>query len=228
MKAYGYCRVSTAEQATEGASLAAQETKIRQYIEFKDWDLVGVEVDDGYSAKSLDRPGIQRILDLVERKEIDAIVIYKLDRLTRNVGDLSRLIEVLDKKKVALVSLQENLDVTTATGRLMVNLIGSVSQWERETTGERTREVLRHKRDQLQKYSKIPYGYTEDNGRLVRDHQEQSTIERIRTWAQDNISLREIARRLNQAGIPGKQGGRWHAVTVKKILTNPIQAGGVA
>ena len=94
--------------------------------------------DQGASAKSLHRPGLARLLALVKAGAVQVVVVSKLDRLTRSVGDLDKLMKLFERKGVALVSLQESLDATTATGRLMMNLLASVSQWEREVIGERT------------------------------------------------------------------------------------------
>ncbi len=139
----GYVRVSTEDQAREGVSLAAQRAKIHAYALVKDWRVVDM-IQDDVTAKHLRRPGVQRLLSLVEGEQVDVVMIYKLDRLTRSVSDLDKLIKRFARKHVALVSLQESLDATTATGRLMMNLLASVSQWEREVIGERTRDAMQH------------------------------------------------------------------------------------
>src|SRR5687767_10446408 len=144
MQVYGYARVSTAEQAAEGVSLRAQQAKIEAYAVVKDWSVAEVIRDEGASAKSLQRPGLARLLALVKAGGVGAVVVAKLDRLTRSVSDLDKLMKLLAHKHVALVSLQERLDATTATGRLMMNLLASVSQWEREVIGERTRDAMQH------------------------------------------------------------------------------------
>jgi site-specific DNA recombinase len=131
-------------QATDGVSLDVQAQKIHAYALVKDWTVADVIRDEGVSAKHLKRPGLERLLARVKAGEVGAIIVHKLDRLTRNVKDLNSLVELFEKKGVALVSLQESLDATTATGRLMMNLLASVSQWEREVIGERTREALQH------------------------------------------------------------------------------------
>lgn len=123
MRAIGYARVSTDDQAQAGVSLDFQEEKIRAYCVAKDWDLVSLIRDEGQSAKDLKRPGMQRILEGVRKKEFDVVVILKLDRLTRSVKDLGYLVEdVFGKNHVAFSSLQDNLDTCTANGRMVMNI----------------------------------------------------------------------------------------------------------
>src|SRR5688500_18633397 len=94
MQVIGYARVSTAEQASEGVSLEMQARKIDSYCDVKDWQLSEVITDPGQSAKSLARPGMQQLLARVETGEVSAVIVYKLDRLTRSVADLDRLVKL--------------------------------------------------------------------------------------------------------------------------------------
>src|SRR3981081_475807 len=133
-------------QADHWVSLDAQATKIRAMATVQGVQLLEVIVDGGESAKSLNRPGLRRLLSLVDSGKVQAVIVAKLDRLTRSVKDLCGLLELFEKKNVALVSVAESLDTGTAAGRLVITIMGGVSQWEREAIGERTRDALRHKR----------------------------------------------------------------------------------
>jgi DNA invertase Pin-like site-specific DNA recombinase len=93
-------------------------------------------------------PGLQRVLAMVQNREVQAVIVAKLDRLTRSVRDLCELLELFERRGVALISLAESLDTSSAAGRLVINIMAAVSQWEREAIGERTRDALRHKRSQ--------------------------------------------------------------------------------
>jgi site-specific DNA recombinase len=128
MHVVGYARVSTEDQAREGVSLIAQEAKIDAYATMKDWTLLGIIRDEGVSAKILKCPGLERVLARVEAGEVDVVIVYKLDRLTRSMVALDQLMKLFERRHVAPVILQESLDATTATGRLMMNLLASVSQ----------------------------------------------------------------------------------------------------
>jgi DNA invertase Pin-like site-specific DNA recombinase len=146
MKVIGYVRVSTDRQAEQGVSLEAQEAKIRAMATVRGADLLEVIVDGGESAKNLNRPGLKRLIALVDSGKAEAVIIAKLDRLTRSVKDLCSLLELLEKRGVALVSVAESHDTASAAGRLVITIMAAVSQWEREAIGERTRDALRHKR----------------------------------------------------------------------------------
>src|ERR1039457_349120 len=104
--------------------------------------VLDVIADGGESAKSLNRPGLQRLLSLVSAAKVDAVIVAKVDRLTRSVKDLCGLLELFERRKVALISVAEALDTGSAAGRLVITIMGAVSQWEREAIGERTRDAL--------------------------------------------------------------------------------------
>src|ERR1035441_6225828 len=155
----GYIRVSTDKQADTGLSLQAQREKLRAMAVVHGTDLADIIVDAGESAKNLDRPGMERILDLVRGGEVDTVIVAKLDRLTRSVRDLADLLELFQRKGVSLVSVAESLDTGSAAGRLVLNIMVSVSQWEREAIGERTRDAMQHKKAKLEFNGNVPYGY---------------------------------------------------------------------
>jgi site-specific DNA recombinase len=205
MQVVGYSRVSTEDQARDGVSMSAQEAKLEAYCLVKDWTLVKVIRDEGYSAKHLKRPGLEALLALVTSREVEAVIVYKLDRLTRSVSDLDKLVRLLDRHDVALVSLQESLDATTATGRLMMNLLASVSQWEREVIGERTSDALQHLKAQGKRYCHTVY----DNAEVI------ALMHQLRT---DGLSYEAIAQHLNHAGIPTARGNPWQAMVVWGIV----------
>ena len=167
MKAIGYIRVSTDEQAREGISLAAQEAKIRAYCDLYDLDLVRVVVDAGVSAKTLHRPGLGEALAALDGGEAEALVIAKLDRLTRSVADWGTLIDRYFAKRCALLSVADQIDTRTAAGRLVLNVLVSVAQWEREAIGERTVAALAHKKTLGEHVGAPAFGYRVEGTGLV-------------------------------------------------------------
>src|SRR6202048_4346964 len=159
MRAIGYVRVSTDRQAELGVSLEAQGEKIRAMSVVHDAELLDIIVDSGESAKSLQRPGMERLLALVDGKQVQAVIIAKLDRLTRSVKDLCELLELFECRGVALISVAESLDTSSAAGRLVITIMGAVSQWEREAISERTKDALRHKRGKRERIGNIKFGF---------------------------------------------------------------------
>ena len=168
MIAIGYIRVSSDQQVQEGLSLTTQSERLHAWATTKGTSLVKIVSDEGISGGTLDRPGLNGILDDLD--SIDALVITQLDRLTRSVHDLGQLLEVFQQYEVSLVSLSEGVDATSAGGRLILNVLGSVSQWQREDISEKTATVLRSKRARGEHVGRIPFGCCVDSsGVLARD-----------------------------------------------------------
>src|SRR6266404_5081404 len=192
MLTIGYVRVSTDRQAEHGVSLEAQEAKIRAMATVQGSELIDVIVDGGESAKSLNRPGLQRLMALVNGGKVQAVIVAKLDRLTRSVKDLCSLLELFEKRNVALISVAESLDTSSAAGRLVITIMGAVSQWEREAIGERTREALRHKRNNGERIGNIKFGYrlAADGKHLEPDPTEQAALIAIHKLRTKRIPLR--------------------------------------
>ncbi len=186
----------------------------------QDAELLDVIVDAGESAKSLNRPGMARLLSLVDAGAVDTIIIAKLDRLTRSVRDLAVLLERFTRRGVSLVSVAESLDTGSAAGRLVLNIMVSVSQWEREAIGERTRTAMSFKKSQGERVGELPFGYklAADGVHLEADPQEQEIVARIRALSQDGLSTRRIADDLNGCGYRTRRGGCWRFQYVAGIL----------
>ncbi len=223
MNVIGYARVSTQEQATGGVSLEAQEAKIKAYADLYGLTLVEIILDRGESAKSLKRPGLQRALAMLKKKQAEGLIVSKLDRLSRSVKDWNNLIDGYFGEKAGkqLFSVADSIDTRTAAGRLVLNVLMSVAQWEREAIGERTKDALRHKRNIGQRVGKVPFGSTlaRDGKTLVPVPGEQQTIALIRQLRAGGQTLRHIAGELDRRGIPTKEGnGKWTHTAVGRIL----------
>src|ERR1700676_1121956 len=208
MRTVGYVRVSTDKQAERGISLEAQEAKFRAMATVQGAELIDVIVDGGESAKSLNRPGLQRLMALVNSGKVQAVIVAKLDRLTRSVKDLCGLLELFEKRKVALISVTEALDTGSAAGRLVITIMAAVSQWEREAIGERTRDALRHKRRQGQRVGNIAFGsrLAEDGQHLEPDPAEQAALTEIHRLRGSGATLRGIAVALNHRAYRTRSG----------------------
>lgn len=216
-----YLRVSTDKQADRGVSLDAQRGKVLAYASLYELDIAAVEVDAGASAKSLNRPALQRALTMLKRGEADALLVAKLDRLTRSVRDLGDLVDEFFAKRAALLSVSEQIDTRSAAGRLVLNVLSSVGQWEREACGERTAIAMRHLAEQG-RYTggAMPYGQTlaDDGATLVEVAGEQAVLAEARTLRAAGLSLRAVAATLHERGRRARNGRPFAATQIKRML----------
>ncbi|NWL87597.1 hypothetical protein DMN77_08265 [Paenibacillus sp. 79R4] len=222
MKAAIYIRVSTDMQAEEGFSVEGQRQKLASYAQSQDWTIFDEYIDDGYSAKDLERPEMQRLLKNMEEKKFDVVLVYKLDRLTRSVGDLHKLLKTFDKYGVKFRSSTEIFETTTAMGRFFITLVGAMAEWERGTISERVRfGVEQMVREGKRPGGIIPYGYTQDE-ELVQE--EAEIIREARRLYHTGLGYMSVAFQLNSRGLL-RRGREWTAATVEYTLENPYYAG---
>ena len=219
-----YARVSTDEQVRSGHSIDAQANKLRSWAELFGHTVVAAITDAGESAKTLKRNGIQKALALLSSGKAEGIVVSKLDRLTRNIADWQSLIDGYfgDRGGKELFSLGDAIDTTTAGGRLVLNVLLSVAQWEREAIGERTRAALQHKLSNNQRAGEIAYGWSlmDDGNTLAPNESEQAVISLILQLRSEGVSLRKIADELNERSIPTKKRrGIWTHNSIRSILS---------
>jgi len=223
MRTIGYIRVSTEEQAVGGVSLSAQREKLAAYAKLYDLELVEIIDDAGESAKTLNRPGLRRALAMLKSGKADAMLICKLDRLTRSVSDWQTLIDGFFGERAGkqLMSVNDSIDTRTAAGRLVLNVLLSVAQWEREAIGERTRDAMQHKIRKGELCGEVRFGFdlSTDGVTLVPNADEQEALGIITKLRAAGQSLRDIAAQLTLRGIPTKKGNsEWKHTTVARIL----------
>ena len=228
MKAALYIRVSTQEQAIEGYSISSQRQKLTAYSYSQGWEIVDYYVDEGKSAKDLDRPELKRMIEDIKQHKIDVVLVYRLDRITRSVMDLYELLGIFDKYHCKFKSATEVYDTTSATGRLFITLVASMAQWERETIAERVSMGMAEKVRQGEWHgSEAPYGfyYNSETKELLINESEASVIRDIFTKYLDGLSDRKIAIHLNEKNIRTRKGLKWRENRIRYILTNPIYIG---
>jgi site-specific DNA recombinase len=203
-------------------SLASQLQRCEAYAELYGLEVVAQVVDAGVSAKTLKRDGWRDVERRLDAGEASGVIVAKLDRLTRSLRDLDRLLQRYFLRDVSLHCVAERVDTSSAAGRLCLNMLVSVAQWERETIAERTSAALQHRKANGQRYCGVGrprFGYhiAPDGVSLVEDPAEQEVIDRIRDYRAAGASIREIAQVLNEAATPAR-GKRWHPTTVSRVL----------
>ena len=216
-----YLRVSTDKQADHGVSLEAQEEKIRAYASLYDLELVEIITDAGVSASKLDRPGLNKALGMLKAQEADGLLVVKLDRLTRSVVDLGSLVrDYFGERGSALMSVSENIDTRSAAGRLVLNVLASVSQWEREAIAERTKAAMEFKKSkgEFTGGPRAPYGYrlADDGIHLEEDDMEQQVLAEVRLLRASGLSLRKIAKILAAKGFKTRKDTQFSANQIRR------------
>jgi DNA invertase Pin-like site-specific DNA recombinase len=197
-------------------------SKLTAYAQLYDPDLVDVIVEAESAKTTSQRPGLQRALAMLRHGQATAWLVTKLDRLVRTVKDLGILIEQhFATDTVNLLSVSENVDTRTAAGRLVLNVLVSVAQWERETIGERTSEALAYKKAQGHKTGgDVPYGFSvaADGTTLAADAAEQALLDAIRSVRQRGLSQRTVVGELTRKGFTTLKGTAFSLMQVHRIM----------
>lgn len=230
MKTAIYIRVSTEEQAKEGYSISAQKQKLKAFCIAQDWDVVGLYADEGISAKDMNRPQLKQMIKDIEDKKIECVLVYRLDRLTRSVLDLYKLLEVFDKNDCKFKSATEVYDTTTAMGRMFITIVAALAQWERENTGERISFGLAEKaRQGRYPLNFRPIGYNLDlkTGKLTIKEDEAKKIRLIYDLYLKGYSANRLCRYLNDNNITTKSGNTWTDKPLMLVLKNPLYYGAI-
>lgn len=228
-----YVRVSTEEQAKEGYSIRAQIDKLKSYIEIKDWSFYKVYADEGISGKNItDRPAMNELIADIKAGRVDNVLVYKIDRLTRNTRDLIDLTEIFKAHHCTFNSLMESIDTKTASGRMFLKIIGIFAEFERENIIERITLACEKKVKEGYTLGNFTtsYGYDRAIGEKVQtiNPVEAEIVREIYAMYVDgNMSYNAIAQNLNHRNIKSKLGGVWGHASVRAVLTNPNYIGKV-
>lgn len=221
MSAIIYCRVSTTEQVQEGVSLQAQQARAEAWCQAQGLQVAGVFVDEGLSGGTMNREGLRAALAEACRLK-SPLVTYSLSRVTRSVKDALAVVEQLERAGSSLVSLTEQLDTRTASGRFTFTVLSSVGQLERELVGERTRAALAFKRTKGERISgRAPLGCRFEDGTVVPDLEELDSIATLRSWRRSGLSFRAIQRRANRL-LPARGAKGWGLETIHRICRDSM------
>lgn len=227
MKVAIYVRVSTDEQAKEGFSIPAQRERLRAFCASQGWEIVQEYIEEGWSAKDLERPQMKQLLKDIKKGNIDIVLVYRLDRLTRSVLDLYLLLQTFEKYNVAFRSATEVYDTSTAMGRLFITLVAALAQWERENLAERVKFGIEQMIDEGKKPGgHSPYGYKFDKDfNCTMIEEEANVVRMIYRMYCDGYGYRSIADRLNELGIKPRIAKEWNHNSIRDILTNDMYIG---
>jgi site-specific DNA recombinase len=209
-------------------SLDAQRETCVRYIQTQPgWTVLDETYEDGgFTGKNTDRPAFQRLLADVDAGKIDVIVVYKLDRFSRSLLDFLKLQEELDKRGCGVVSVTQNFNTADAMGRLILNVLMSFAQFEREMTAERIRDkVAAARRKGKWTGGVVPFGFEVRDKRLVMNELEAATVRAAFELFVEHEQLSVAARLLTERALPGRRQIKWTKVAVRRLVRNPLYAG---
>jgi site-specific DNA recombinase len=226
-----YCRVSSDERLDQSFnSIDAQKEAGLAYIasqRAEGWIALGDDyIDPGFSGGNMERPGLRRLLANIEAGRVDIVVVYKIDRLTRSLADFAKMVEVFERGGVSFVSVTQQFNTTTSMGRLMLNVLLSFAQFEREVTGERIRDkIAASKAKGMWMGGYAPLGYRIEEHRLVVVEAEARLVKRLFADFVRCRSTTDMVRQLAAEGITAKSGKPFSKQTLYKLLHNRVYLG---
>jgi site-specific DNA recombinase len=221
-----YIRVSTDRQAKEGDSLEEQESELKKFCDYRNFQIHKIYIEKGKSGGNTNRPEYKRLVKDIEAGKIDAVVVKKLDRLSRSLLDFEQLMVMMQNNNVEFISLRENFDTTMAMGKAMLRVALVFAQLEREQTAERIKDVFAYRAEQgLYNGGVRPFGYDSISSELVPHNQERKVIEFIFKKFIDLKSTTLVANECNAMGFKRRSGILWDKREIHKTLKRPIYQG---
>lgn len=229
------CAIYTRKSSEEGLeqdfnSLDAQREACEAYIKSQKhggWELIEKQYNDGgFSGGTMNRPAFQELLEDVEKGEIDVVVVYKVDRLTRSLMDFAKIVDVFDKHETSFVSITQQFNTTTSMGRLTLNILLSFAQFEREVTGERIRDKFAaSKKKGMWINGKPPMGYIKVDGKLEIEPSEAKTVKLIFSKYLEMGTVPDLIKYLQGNKIYTRSGKNFYKGHLYKILQNKTYIG---
>jgi len=221
-----YLRVSTDRQATEGDSLEEQENELRKYCDYRNFRIHKLYIERGKSGGNTNRPEYQMMIQDIEAKKISAVVVKKIDRLSRSLLDFEALMVLLDSHGTDFISLREQFDTTTAIGKAMLRITLIFAQLEREQTAERIKDVFTFRAEQgMYNGGTRPFGYDSLSSELVAHKHEKKAVQFIFENFIKTKSTTTVARNANAEGYRTRNGALWDKRQIHKILIHPVYSG---
>ncbi|WP_051475664.1 recombinase family protein [Bacillus sp. J37] len=221
-----YARVSTEEQASEGYSISAQLQTLRQYANLYGWEISNEYVDEGISGKSIKgRPAMQRLVADIDKGKFQAVLVWKISRLSRNMLDTLVLLDQFEENDVKFISYSENFDTGSPIGRLVVQLMASIAEMERNTLSENVKLGMTQRAKEGSWNGGLVFGYDSVEKELLINQKEAAIVTLIFKKYSEGKGLKAIANSLNKAGYKTKHDRYFSINGIATILDNPVYIG---
>ena len=222
-KVIGYVRVSSLMQIEDGKSIEMQRELIKKYCDGNGFDLVEIFEDKGISGLKSDRDGLNELISAINKGECDCVVVYSLSRLGRKLKNIVDWIEILNKNDVEFISIKENFNVNEIYGKLMLNIMGSLNEFEVNIMSERIKDVKKNLKDKNEVYcGDILYGMYRRGNKLIKNNNEIKVLKLIKEYRSEGLSYFKISDRLNEMGIKSKNKCKWYGSSVRGVLMNGV------
>lgn len=222
-----YIRVSTDEQAREGYSIDTQISKLKAYADFNGWQNIVIFCDEGESAKDMNRPDMKRLIKLIKKDHVAAVVTLHVDRLSRDLLDMLQFVTMCEDHKTAYICATLNFDTSTPIGRMVLQILTAFAEFERSMTATRVKSNMMNIIEKQKRYMAVPpfgYEYNEEK-RLVIVPEEAKWVRKATDMFVAGHGYRAIAAWLNENGIRTRKGVLWTSSTVRQMLTNELYIG---
>ena len=219
MKVIGYVRVSSVVQRDKGNSIRMQYKKIKGYCKLNDYDLMEVYEDNGISGMNVDkRDGYKEMIEYIRSNDVNAVVVWSLSRLGRKLKDVIDFMDVLKSNDIKFFSIKEGLSNDDNVGGLIMNILGSINEFEVNVIRDRIRAVKRDKKERGEVYGRMVYGYDNVNGKMVVNDYERRVVKRIKNLRSRKWSWNKISNKLNDDGIKSKEGNLWYSGSLYNMM----------
>jgi len=229
MRAAIYVRVSTVEQAQEGYSIPAQIAILRDLAKTYNYKIIKIYQDAGISGKNIkDRPDMCRLIEDAEQKKFDVVLVWKLSRLSRSLLDLLSIVDIFTQNSVAFQSYSEKFDTSTPMGKMLLQMLGSIAEFERNTIAENVKMGLNERFKQGYSKGAIPFGYKSIDKRAIIAPEQAEVVKRVfETYlnGDDDGCLTHLAEQLNADDFRTRTGGLWGRIALRDMLKNSFYMG---
>lgn len=222
-KVIGYVRVSSKQQMNRENSVINQREMIIDYCKRFDYELIEIYEDLGISGLKDNRDGLNELMNNIKSKDIDGVVVYSLSRLGRKLTKVVGIIESFKRNNIDFISIKENFNVNEIYGKLVLQILGSLNEFEVNVMGERIRDVKQNKKSKNEVYcGDILYGMYRRGNKLIKNNYELKTLHKIKEMRDNGISYNKIANYLNDREIPSKNKSIWYSSSVKSVYQNGV------
>ena len=223
-KVYGYCRVSSENQKLKDNSIKNQIKFIDDYCDYNKLELVKIFKDEGISGLKKDRDGLNEMFDEIIKNDVDILLVYSLSRLGRKLKDVIGFVEKLSKNNIKFISIKENFNNDDVMGKLLMNILGSINEFEVDILSDRIKDVKRYKKSKNEVYTgKILFGKYKRKGKLIKNNNEMKILRLIKRLREiDKLSYNKISNYLNNENIKSKEKCKWYSSSVRSVYLNGV------